>query len=78
MNKKQKAHKSIVSGNAKGVRVVESDIACALRTFKKQIKQSGVLDHVKNNRTFTKPSVKRRDVVNRAKHIQYLRDQEYK
>ena len=78
MNKKQKAHKSIVSGNAKGVRVIESDISFALRTFKKQIKQSGVLDHVKNNRTFTKPSVKRRDVVNRAKYIQQVRDQEYK
>ena len=78
MKKKQKAHKSIVSGNAKGVRVIESDIAFALRTFKKQIKQSGVLDHVKNNRTFTKPSVKRRDVVNRAKYIQQVRDQEYK
>ena len=50
------------------------DFSFALRAFKRKIKQLGVLDAIKENRTFTKPSVKRRAQLINAKYIQKIRD----
>ena len=74
MNKKQKKHKSIVSGNALAVSVVDKDIAFALKTFKRKMKQLGPIQHIKENRTFTKPSVKKRAEKIKAKYIQKVKD----
>ena len=38
------------------------------------MKQLGVLDSLKDNRTFTKPSVKRRAQRIKAKYMQKIRD----
>jgi small subunit ribosomal protein S21 len=74
MNKHQKQHKSIVPGNANAVSVVDRDLNFALRTFKRKMKDSNILDRIKSNKTFIKPSIKRRDQLNRAKYIQQIRD----
>lgn len=77
MNKKQKHHKTIVPGHATAVSVLGSgreDLAYALKTFKRKIKYSGILEKIKDTKTFTKPSVKRREQLNSAKFIQQIRD----
>ena len=74
MNKKQKEHNSIVSGTPSAISVVDKDIAFALKTFKRKMKRMGTLNTVKQNRTFTKPSVKRRAQKINAKYIQKIKD----
>ena len=74
MNRKQKKHKSIVSGAPTAVAVVDKDIAFALKTFKRNMKQIGTIQHIKENRTFTKPSVKNRAQKIKAKYIQKIKD----
>jgi small subunit ribosomal protein S21 len=74
MNKKQKQHQSIVPGNATAINVVNRDLSFALRTWKRKVKDAGVLEYVKDNRTFTKPSVKRRDMISKAKYSQKMQD----
>ena len=74
MSKKQKHHKSIVAGTPSAIAVVDRDISFALRSFKRKMKQLGVLDALKENRTFTKPSVKRRAQLINAKYMQKIRD----
>jgi small subunit ribosomal protein S21 len=76
MNRKQKQHKTTVPGHFSAVKVVDNDLAYALRSFKRRVKQTNVLETIKENRTFTKPSVKRRSQVSRAKYIQHIRDLE--
>ena len=73
MNKRQKQHKTIVPGNGSAVSVVNNDLSFALRTFKRKIKESKVLDNFKQNQEFTKFSVKRRNQINRAKYIQTIK-----
>lgn len=77
MNKKQKLHKTTKPGNALAVNVLgteRDDIAFALKVWKRKVKNSNVLEAVKDQKTFTKPSVKRRDQINNAKYIQKIRD----
>ena len=74
MNKKQKQHQMIVPGNSTAVNVVNQDLGFALRTWKRNVKDSGVLEYVKENRTFTKPSIKRRDMISKAKYSQKMQD----
>jgi len=74
MNKRQKQHKAIVPGNGSAVSVINNDLSFALRTFKRKIKESKVLDNFKENQEFTKFSVKRRNQINRAKYIQMIKD----
>tara|TARA_R110000751_G_scaffold271341_1_gene371105 strand:- start:1448 stop:1687 length:240 start_codon:yes stop_codon:yes gene_type:complete len=74
MNKKEKQHKSIVPGVSSSIAVVEKDISFALRSFKRKVKYLGIVDAIKENRTFTKPSGKRRAQLIAAKYLQKIRD----
>lgn len=76
MNKKQKAHQSVIPGNGLATQVVESDISYALKTWKRKVKQSGILDELKDRKEFEKPSVSRRRQLIRAKFIN-KKQQEY-
>ena len=61
MNKKQKQHQMVVPGNSLSVNVIGSareDLAFALKTFKRKVKSAGILETVKNNKEFIKPTVK--------------------
>ena len=76
MSRKHKQHKSVVPGTPTAIAVVDNDISFALRMFKRKIKQIGILDTLKENRTFTKPSVKRRAQLIKAKYGQKVKDRE--
>jgi ribosomal protein S21 len=73
MNKKQKQHQSIVPGNASAVTVVNQDLGFALRTWKRKVKATGVLEKTKDNKEFIKPSVKRRQQKQAAQFMQKVR-----
>ena len=77
MNKKQKQHQMVVPGNSLSVNVIGSareDLAFALKTFKRKVKSAGILETVKNNKEFIKPTVKRRKEMQHAKFMQYVKD----
>jgi ribosomal protein S21 len=77
MNKKQKQHQTIMPGHATAVNVVgtgRDDLAFALKIWKRKVKESGVLELVKNNKTFTKPSVERRAQRIDAAYRQRMQD----
>ena len=88
MNKHQKRQKTILPG-ALGVRVLTrtikdkrtgkietiSDIGYALRSFKKEMKESGKLLELKERRYFVKKSEKKRVQLERAKYFQWVEDQ---
>ena len=77
MNKKMKRQKTILPG-ALGVRVVKTkqqprgDINFALRSFKKELKQSGKLQELRERRYFVPKSAKKREQIKRAKYFQQL------
>lgn len=58
---------SIISGHWVGARVVKGDVEFALRKWKKRLKDSGALQELKAKQEYTKPSVKRRQQILRAK-----------
>ena len=77
MTKKQKQHQTIVPGNALAVNVVgntREDLAFALKTWKRKIKNSQVLEQTKDRKEFIKPSVVKRKQLIAAKFIQKVRD----
>jgi len=79
MNKHEKRQKSILTG-ATGVKVVRSkfqpdgDIAHALRSFKKDVKESGVLDEYKSRRYHIPKSEKNRKKMELARYMQWVSD----
>ena len=77
MTKKQKQHQTLVPGNALAVNVVgttREDLAFALKTWKRKIKNSEVLEQTKARKEFIKPSVVKRKQLIAAKFIQKVRD----
>jgi ribosomal protein S21 len=80
MNKKMKRQKSILPG-ALGVRVIKTkqypkgDINFALRSFKKELKQSGKMEELRERRYFVPKSAKKREQMKRAKYFQWVDDQ---
>jgi small subunit ribosomal protein S21 len=81
MSKKQKQHQQIVPGNSLAVNVVgttREDLAYALKTWKRKVKMSGVLEYIKDNKEFEKPSVINRKQRQRAQYIQQIKDSNFK
>ena len=80
MNKKMKRLKSILPG-AVGVRVIKTkqhpngDINFALRSFKKELKESGKLIELRERRYYVPKSAKKREMMKRAKYFQWVSDQ---
>ena len=77
MNKKQKQHQTTVAGNPLAVNVIgtaREDLAFALKTWKRKVKTSGVLEKVKDRREFIKPSVKKRKQLQAAQFMQKIKD----
>ena len=81
MNKKMKNQKSILPG-ALGVRVVKTkqypkgDINFALRSFKKELKESGKMQELRDRRYHEPESAKKREKMKRAKYFQQLNSRE--
>ena len=77
MNKKQKQHQTLVPGKPLAVNVVgnqREDLSFALKAFKRKMKSSGVLEKIKDNKEFIKPSVNKRKQIQRAQFIQKIKD----
>jgi len=77
MNKKQKQHQTIVSGNPLAVNVIGSareDLAFALKVWKRKVKSSGILERIKDRKEFEKPSVRRRKQLQSAQFMQKIKD----
>ena len=77
MNKKQKQHQSIIPGNPTAVNVTgtqREDLAFALKMWKRKVKDSGVLESIKERKTFTKPSVAKRAERIDAAYRQIMQD----
>jgi len=89
MKKHNKRQKSILPGAAVGVKVISyikkdkktgksetiHDINYALRSFKKEMKESNVLGEFKDRRYFQSKKDKRRKEIERAKYFQWVNDQ---
>jgi len=60
-------------GHANGVRVINGNIEAALRKWKRHMKDSGIIDYVKQNRQYTKPTTARRKKMNDAKRAEWVR-----
>jgi len=81
MNKKQKQHQMIYPGAGLGVKVVgntREDLSFALKTFKKKVKNSEILEKVKDRREFVKSSVTKRMQLINARFFQKLRTEQDK
>lgn len=48
----------------------------ALKRFKRKFDKTGTMRQLRSRQQYTKPSVKRRAVIQKAQYIQGLRDQE--
>ena len=77
MNRKQKQHKTIVPGNSKAVNVIgnaREDLSFVLKLWKKRIKDSNVLEIVKQRKTHIKDNVIRRQEKSKAAYRQKIYD----
>jgi small subunit ribosomal protein S21 len=77
MSKKQKQHQTIVPGNSLAVNVVgtqREDLGFALKVWKRKIKNSGILERIKDRKEFEKPSVRKRKQLQSAQFIQRIKD----
>jgi len=81
MSKQGKHQKSIVPGASVGVKVLskkqypKGDINFALKLFKRELKESGKMEDLKNRKEFKSKGQKRKEEVDRAKYYQWLDDQ---
>jgi small subunit ribosomal protein S21 len=76
MNRKQKQHQQIVPGHALAVHVPtpsREDFSHAMKTWKRKVKDSKILDNLKSRKEYIKPSVTKRQERIRAAYIQRMR-----
>ena len=78
--KQKRARKSdmIIVGRPNAVRVVDADINSALKLWKRELKESGKLELLKEKKEYVKPSVLKRKKKNDAEFSQWLQDKNYK
>ncbi len=81
MSKQSKHFKTIVPGAGVAIKVLSTkqypkgDINFALKAFKRELKESGKIQELKDRRHFISKSEKRREELNNAKYYQWLDDQ---
>ncbi len=63
----------IVPGRFKAAKVVNGNIEAALRFFKRQVKESNVLQEVRDRQEFIKPSAIKRRQKQQAVRKEYIR-----
>ena len=69
MTKQEKKQRAQLAGGI-GANVVDGDLGLAIRTWKQDLKNSGVLQEVFKKREFVSKSKKRKETVEKAKHRQ--------
>lgn len=72
--KQKRARKSemIIVGKPTSVRVVNGDINSAIKLWKRELKESGKLELLKEKKEYVKPSVLKRKQKIDAEYSQYL------
>jgi small subunit ribosomal protein S21 len=74
--KKVRREQMIIPGKFKAAKVINGNIEAALKFFKRQVKESNVLQELKDRKEFIKPSaVKRKQKMDaiRAEYIRRIR-----
>lgn len=71
--KKVRKEAMIVPGKFKAAKVVNGNLEAALRFWKRQVKDSNVLQEVKDRREYIKPSARRRKQKQDAIRREYIR-----
>lgn len=76
--KKVRKEEMIIPGRFRAAKVVNGNLEAALKFWKRQVKESGILQEVKDRREYIKPSAVRRkqkqDAI-RKEYIRRLREQ---
>ena len=74
-NKKNKAPRQemYLYGHANGVKVINGNVEAALRTWKRIMKDSGILEELRNNKEYKKPTTVRREKRNLALRAEWVR-----
>ena len=81
MNKKSKNLDGVIPGHGLGVKVIKTkrrpdgDINQAIGTWKRLVKDAGIIESMRDRKEYQKKSVTRRAELNRAKYIQKIFDQ---
>jgi len=57
---------------------VEKELELALKQFKNKVRKTKLIEQLKNQKAFEKPSVKRRKVVIKAKYLQKIENEQDK
>jgi ribosomal protein S21 len=69
MTKQEKKQRAQLAGGI-GANVVDGDLGLAIRTWKQDLKNSGVLKEVYKKQEFISKSQKRKETIDKAKHRQ--------
>jgi ribosomal protein S21 len=67
MNKKEKRFRNQLAGGI-GANVIDGDLALAIRTWKQELKNSGILKKIYESQEFKSKSQSRKEVVDKAKY----------
>ena len=71
-NKRDRTNDTMCKGHYPAVDVVDGDLSTALREFKSQMKNSGILLELYSRTHFIKKSEKRKKVIENAKYKNYM------
>ena len=75
-HKKVRQAEMIIIGKPNAVKVVNNNIEAALRFWKKNMKENGKVEWIKENREYVKPTTKKRELRNQALRKEWTRRQQ--
>jgi len=64
----------MIPGRFRAAKVVNGNIEAALKFFKRQMKESEILDELKDRKEFIKPSARKRKKMDDAIRAEWLRN----
>ena len=67
MNKQEKKQRAQLAGGT-GANVIDGDLSLAIRLWKQDLKNSGILKELYKKQEFVSKSKKRKEVVDKAKY----------
>lgn len=62
-------------GHANGVRVINGNVEAAIRKWKRIMKDSGIMEELRDRKEYKKPTTKRREQKNAAIRAEWVRRQ---
>jgi ribosomal protein S21 len=76
-NKKQKKkfvkEEVYLYGHANGVKVINGNVEAAIRKWKRIMKDSGIMEEIRNRKEYKKPTTVRREKRNAALRAEWVR-----